>query len=174
VYAQVTPPPAASGLDPRAQSLAEALANMRDPANTIRTPVALASDLLAEALLRRKYGQSPQEIGPSAPTYAPQGRPGPLQVAPVPQATPIPSPSPGVPPPSAPAGTASAAPAASSPAAGAATAPPSTSANGAQGLSPTLVDALNAWFAACAPTLWRPDLVKALTPAAQTQDPERA
>lgn len=116
--------------DPRSRDLAEALASLHDQARSLRTPAALASDLLAEALLQRRYGRSMPDasVTPSSiegeggpPTYAPEGRPGPLQVAPVPQATHLPSPSPGAPPPSAPAGTASAAPAAAtSPAAGAA------------------------------------------------------
>jgi hypothetical protein len=147
----VSPPPVivasapAAAADPRAQALAEALAGLHGQAKTIRTPAALATDLLAEALLQRRYGapapdaaspphgvavipaSPPAAMAPGraqtpsgAPAYAPQGRPGPLQVAPVPQTTPFPSPSPGAPTPSAPAGTANAAPAAASPAAGAA------------------------------------------------------
>ena len=204
MYSQLTPPPVTppsvtlsgaspsprnspAGADPRSPDLAQALASLRDQAKTIRTPIALASDLLAEALLQRRYRptapdaaappapapsavQTPAGMTPGraqtpggAPAYAPQGQPGPLQVASSPQAAPTPSPSPGVPPPSAPAGTASPAPAAASQAAGAAGAPL------APGTSPTLVDALKAYFAAYAPTLWRPDLVKAPTPADQDQ-----
>jgi hypothetical protein len=158
VYSQVTPPPVtpltlsgaspsfqnsslqAAGADPRSRDLAAALANLRDQAKTIRTPVALASDLLAEALLQRRPGLSPATPPPS------EGE----GLSPIPKAAPIPSPSPGVPPPSAPGGTASAAPAASSPAAGAAVAPPAPGLPAFQAAAvpspaPTLVDALKAY-----------------------------
>lgn len=229
MYSQVTPPPVtpyaaspspqnslqnglpnslwASGADPRSRYLAEALANLRDQAKTIRTPMALASDLLAEALLQRRYGRSMQDAAAppappalqtvqtpagmtpgraqkpgGAPAYAPQGQPGPLQVAPIPQATPVPSPSPGVPPPSAPGGTASAAPAASSPAAGAAVAPPSADGpsdptlapqaaqGGAHGASPTLVDVLRAYFAHDVLPALGAQALQARTPAAKVED----
>lgn len=48
------------------QYLAQALAEMGQQSQNIRTPVALAGDLLAETLLRRKYGQSMQDFASAA------------------------------------------------------------------------------------------------------------
>ena len=189
----MSPPPvtpqgysAPSGAQPGGQSLAEALASLHDQTKTLRTPIALASDLLAEALLQRRYG--PSSVNPSPSMGEGQGWGGihaasgaarernPLGLSagsqgaspvddlpgrgltPIPNPSPIegeglpPSPSPGAPAPSAPGGTASAAPAAASPAAGAAGAPrsgpPKGLPKGLQATSPTLADALKAWFAA--------------------------
>lgn len=50
----------------RSQYLAQALASMRQEGQNIRTPVALGSDLLAQALLQRKYGQSMQDFATAA------------------------------------------------------------------------------------------------------------
>lgn len=130
-----------TGADQRSRYLAAALASLHDQSTSIRTPVALGADLLAEALLQSRYGPPADAAAPNVaipvaansiaanPNAAdlspgrvptPGGAPAhPPQVAPVPQAAPFPSPSPGAPAPSAPAGTANAAPA-PSPAAGAA------------------------------------------------------
>jgi len=44
--------------DPRTQTLAAALAGLHEQAKTLRTPTALGADLLAQALLQRRYGSS--------------------------------------------------------------------------------------------------------------------
>lgn len=48
------------------QYLAQALAAMREQGQNIRTPVALGANLLAEALMQRKYGQSMQDFTTAA------------------------------------------------------------------------------------------------------------
>lgn len=48
------------------QYLAQALQAMQQQGQNIRTPVALGSDLLAEALLQRKYGKSMQDFATAA------------------------------------------------------------------------------------------------------------
>jgi hypothetical protein len=58
--------PQTAQYDQQAQMMAQALQQMGQQGQNIRTPVALASDLLAQALLRRRYGQTMQDFVQSA------------------------------------------------------------------------------------------------------------
>ena len=75
--------PLGSAQAPESQFLANALQNMASQANNIRTPNALSTDLLAEALLQHSYSQQQKQAANAAtfratpPNLMTAGGPGP-------------------------------------------------------------------------------------------------